>query len=163
MDGSTKSSLTRTNLSQSFSAQRRVGPIERSCLYRHVGSPHPDGEDVWQAGELVPAVDVEGMKAMWAVMQDVKRHHPEGNVAPGAGVFQGVCRPNADIRAVGYRLGMLGLVEHLLEAAYPGGQFSDAALRAAAKVEMTWLPVGVQPKDFPFGLIEFLAQARAEA
>jgi hypothetical protein len=58
---------------------------------------------------------------------------------------------------------MLGTVGHLLEPVYPGGQFSEAALKAAAKVEMSWMPVGVPQKGFPFDVTEFLARARAEA
>jgi hypothetical protein len=58
---------------------------------------------------------------------------------------------------------MLWLLEFLLKPVYPGGNWNDAALKATAKMELTWLPVGVTQNSFPFDVIEFLAQARAEA
>jgi hypothetical protein len=100
---------------------------------------------------------------MWAFMQDLKKRHPKGNEDISTSVYQSVCSPGADIRAVSYRLSILGMVGHLLEPVYSGGEFTEAAVKAAAKVEMTWLPVGVPQKGFPFDVIEFLARARAEA
>jgi len=120
-------------------------------------------ELIGKPGELVPEVDFRDIKAMWAFMQDLKKRHPEGNVGISTSVYQSVCSPGADIRAVSYRLSILGMVGHLLEPVYSGGEFTEAALKAAAKVEMTWLPVGVPQKGFPFDVIEFLARARAEA
>jgi hypothetical protein len=123
------------------------------------------GKLLGEPGELVPEVDFADIKAMWDFMQDTKKRRPEweGRFAIGAGVYQSVCSPGADIRAVSYRLSILGMVGHLLEPVYSGGQFTEAALKAAAKVEMNWLPVGVPQKGFPFDVIEFLARARAEA
>jgi hypothetical protein len=113
-------------------------------------------------GEPVPVVDFADMRAVWAFVQDVQKRHPEG-IAIGMGAYKSVCSPGADIRAVGYRLSMLGLLEHFLQPAYTGGQWSEAALKAAAKMELTWLPVGVPQKGLPFDVMQFLAQAQAEA
>ena len=111
-------------------------------------------------GEPVPAVDFADMKAMKAVMEDVKKEHPKGGVAIGMEVWQSVCSPDADIRAVSYRLRLLGMLEISLQPVYSGGQWSEAALKAAAKMEMTWLPF-----DAPhtIDVMGFLAQAQAEA
>jgi hypothetical protein len=117
-----------------------------------------------EPGEPVPAVDVADIKAMWDFIQDTKKRRPEGEgLFIGLGVYQGICGPGADIGAIGYRLSMLGLIEHLLESAYPGGQWSEAALKSLATMELTWMPVGVSRQGFPFDLVAFLAQARAEA
>jgi hypothetical protein len=112
-------------------------------------------------GEPVPAVDVEDIKAVWALAQDVKKRHPLGGVAIGVNLYESVCTPSADIRAVLHRLGMLGFVEFLLEAAYPGGQWTEAAFRTAAKMELIWPPVDIP--HFPLDVVEFLAQARAKS
>src|SRR5215469_4634660 len=85
-------------------------------------------------GEPVPAVDFADMKAMKAVMEDVKKEHPKGGVAIGMEVWQSVCSPDADIRAVSYRLRLLGMLEISLQPVYSGGQWSEAALKAAAKM-----------------------------
>jgi hypothetical protein len=114
-------------------------------------------------GEPVPAVDFADMKAMLAFMEDVKKRHPEGRVAIGEGIWRNVCSPGADIGAVSYRLDMLWLFEFLLKPAYPGGSWNDAALKAAAKMELTWMQMGTIYNDLPFDVVQFLAQARAEA
>jgi hypothetical protein len=114
-------------------------------------------------GDPVPAVDFADMKAMLALMQDVKKRHPAGRVAIGEGVLRRVCGPGADIRAVSYRLDMLWVLEMLLQPAYSGGQWTDAALKAAATIEMTWVQVGKTYKGLPFDVEAFLSQVHAEA
>jgi hypothetical protein len=114
-------------------------------------------------GEQVPEVDFADMKAMWDFIQDTKKRHPKGRVGIGEGIWRKLCSPGADIHAVSYRLTMLGLFEQFLEPAYPGGHWSESALKAASKMELTWLSVGVQQNGFPFDVLEFLGRARAEA
>jgi len=114
-------------------------------------------------GEPVPAVDFADMKAMLAFMEGVKKRHPEGRVAVGEDLLRSVCTPGADIRAISYRLDMLWLLEMLLKPAYSGGQWSDAALKAAATMELSWMEVGKVYNGVPFDVEVFLAQARAEA
>ena len=116
-----------------------------------------------KAGEPVPEVDFADMKAMWAYIQDLKQRHPEGSVAIGEGIWRRGCSSDADIRAVSYRLGALGLLEMLLQPAYSGGQWSEAALKAASKMELTWMQMGTVYNALPFDVVAFLAQARAEA
>jgi len=113
-------------------------------------------------GEPVPAVDFADMKAMLAFMEDVKKRHPEGRVVIGEGIWRSVCSPGADIRAVSYRLDMLWVLELLLQPAYSGGEWTDAALKAAATIEMTWVQVGKTYKGLPFDVEAFLSQARAK-
>jgi len=128
-----------------------------------------DGKEPWrklfgEPGEPVPAVDFADMKAVWAFKQDVKKRNPKGGeVIIGRAAYQSVCSLGADVRAISYRLGWLELLGHYIEA-YPGGNFSDAALKVAAKMELTWLPgPGVPHKGFPFDVMKFLEEAQAEA
>jgi hypothetical protein len=116
-------------------------------------------------GEPVPAVDFADMKAILAFREDVKKRnpHPERGLIIGAGAYRSVCSPGADIRAIGYRLSMLELLGHYIEP-FPGGLWSDAALKAAARIEMTWLPgPGVTHKGMPFDVMGFLTRVQAEA
>jgi hypothetical protein len=115
----------------------------------------------------VPEVDFRDIKAVRDFMQDMSKGRPqaEGHIGlcASAGLYQSVCSPGADARAIWYRHAMLALIEDLLKAAYPGGQWSEAALKSVASMELTWLPVSEPQKGFPFDVIEFLARARAEA
>ena len=126
-----------------------------------------DGKEPWrklfgEPGEPVPAVDFADMKAMLAFRQDVeKRNLKGGQVIIGMRAYQSVCSPGADVRAISYRLTMLAMLGHYIEA-YPGGNSSDAALKAAAKMELTWLPDGGS-QGFPFDVMKFLEEAQAEA
>ena len=117
---------------------------------------------IGKPGEPVPAVDFADIKAAWAVMQDVKKRDPQGRMAICSTVYERVCSPGADIRAVCYRLSMLGIFERLLKPAY-SGQWTDAALKAASTMELTWMEVGKVYKGLPFDAVAFLLQARAEA
>jgi len=124
-----------------------------------------DAKEMWEKlhgkpGEPVPAVDFTDMKSMWAFVQDVKQRHPQGGVAISMELWQRVCSPGADIRAVSYRLRLLGMLEILLQPVYSGGQWTELALKAAAKMEMTWLPFEAPQTIDVMG---FLAQAQAEA
>lgn len=77
-------------------------------------------------------------------------------------LYQRVCSPGADVRAVWYRLSRLEMLEHFLKVAYAGGQWSDAAFKAAAKMDLRWSQLGVPLNDSPFSVTGFLVQAMEE-
>jgi len=56
----------------------------------------------------------------------------------------------ADVMAVTFRNSMLGMLEMLLEAAYPGGHMSGNALKVAAEMESKWMAFGVPQKGLAF-------------
>jgi len=114
-------------------------------------------------GESVPVVDVADLKAMWNYGQILKAEHPEGGVAVGMSVWKQVLPPGVDIRAVGYRLGMLNMFEMMLRAAWTIGEPSDNAFKVAARMELKWAEVGVVHNGFLFNLEGFLAEVQYEA
>src|SRR5215469_3444519 len=89
----------------------------KAIFEKHFGKP----------GEQVPAVDFADLKAAKTLMEDVRKSHPKGGVAIDMGVYQSVCSPGANVRAVWYRLSRLGLLEMMFQHVYSGGQWSDAA------------------------------------
>jgi len=119
-----------------------------------------------QAGEPVPQVDPADVKAVWTIREDVEKRYPGKQVGIGRGIFEHVCKPDADIAAVVYRVGMLRiLVQHGDENLTPwmnNGEPGDALFRAAAQIPMEWIGVGVDHEGLPFEVEEFLRRARGE-
>jgi hypothetical protein len=118
---------------------------------------------IGKPGEAVPTIDSADLKALWNCYQEVGAQHPEGGVAIAGGVIEHICSPGADARAVSYRFAMLGVLAGMLEAAWPGGQPSDAAFKVAARMELKWLAVGVVQNGLPFDVERFLAEVRGES
>ncbi len=122
-------------------------------LDRFIGKP----------GDPVPVVDPADMKAVWAYQQETTARYPQGGVFTGMEVLQHICSPSADARAVSYRSMMLGLLEMMLETAWPGGRPSEAAFKVASRMDLRWMGVGVPQKGLPFDVERFLTEIHAES
>ncbi|HET8826668.1 MAG TPA: hypothetical protein VFM77_16125 [Terriglobales bacterium] len=113
-----------------------------------------------QPGEPVPEVDPEDLKATWEFQQELQAQHPGEQVGMGASLAQSICKPGADIQAVGYRSSMIWMITRIVpEQIAPflnNGQPTDAVFRAAAKVRLEWMGVGIVRQDPPFDVNEFL-------
>jgi hypothetical protein len=118
---------------------------------------------IGKAGDLVPPVDPADLKQLWTYAQELRAKYPNGGVATGIEIFKHMCSPGADARAVWYRSTMLGLLEMMLETAWPGGRPSEAAFKVASRMELRWMGVGVPQKGLPFDLESFLAEAQGES
>jgi hypothetical protein len=118
---------------------------------------------IGKAGDPVPVVDPADMKKLWTYSQELRAKYPNGGVATGIEVLKHMCSPGADTRAVSYRCMMLGLLEMMLETAWPGGQPSEAAFKVVSRMELRWMAVGVPQKGLPFDLESFLAEVRGES
>ncbi len=114
-------------------------------------------------GESVPVVDAADIKVMWTECQKLKAQYGEGGVAVGASVWKELLPPGVDIRAVGYRLGMLGSFEMKLQAAWSLGEPTENAFKVAARMDLNWPQVGVVHNGFLFNLEGFLAEVQFEA
>jgi hypothetical protein len=123
--------------------------------------PHFRGE----AGEPVPKVDPEDVKAAWEVGREIERRHPPdaGGLtayAVGVGVFKAACKPGANIEAICYRGMMLGtLTRHAQEQLSPWfkeGNPEDVIFRAIAEVPMEWMGVGITRRGLPFDFEDFM-------
>jgi hypothetical protein len=120
----------------------------------------------WQAGESVPQVEPEDVKAVWTLVEDVEKKHPARPTGIGAEFVKANCRPGRDVSAVWYRAAMLrALVDHSgeqLAAWIREGQPGPELFRAAAQTSMKWIGVGVDHEGFPFDVDELLRLARGE-
>jgi hypothetical protein len=117
--------------------------------------------DLWAGGgksadDLVPAVDPADLRNVLSFLRTL-----DSKVAAiGMSVFEHVCSPGADTRAVCYRAAMLTLPTgtSLLWRSVHEGEFEDAVLKVAAKFPMKKLHVGVQHQGLPFDAEEFVRQ-----
>ncbi len=123
------------------------------------------------AGEPVPQVDPEDIKAAWKVGRDIESRHSGGPglhaYAIGVEVFKAACKPGANIPAVCYRGMMLGvLTRHAQEQLAPWvkeGKVDDAVFLAIADVPMEWMGVGMERKGLPFDAEDFIRRVREAA
>jgi len=115
-------------------------------------------------GDSVPVVDSSDLKAAWGIYHDLKESHPEGRVGVSTSVIEHACSPGADIRAVTYRSGMLGLLlivpGELLGPWQQGETLSEIVFKVAARIPMEWLETGAQRQGFPFDVDAFLQELR---
>jgi hypothetical protein len=115
-----------------------------------------------KAGGPVPVeLDVADIKVMWTHCQELKARHP-GGVAVEVGIWRRLCSPGANIRALSYRCGMLGLLEMMVRPAWTGGE-SENACKVAARMDLNWMLVAVVQNRLPFNLDGFLAEPRRGA
>lgn len=98
-------------------------------------------------GEPVPTVSVKDIRAVWKVSRDAAAGHPGGQCAIGIELFERVCSPGADVRAVWWR-GMrfymcdMLLLRNLLSG-WVARPIREIAFVIFAKVPMKWWAVGV--------------------
>ncbi|HUD67441.1 MAG TPA: hypothetical protein VMQ17_22860 [Candidatus Sulfotelmatobacter sp.] len=69
---------------------------------------------IGKPSESVPVVDAADLKTMWAYGQKLKAEH--GGMAVGMSVWKQILAPGVDIRAVGYRIGVLSMLEMMLSS-----------------------------------------------
>jgi hypothetical protein len=124
-----------------------------------------------KAGEPVPEVDPEDLKRVWQVYDVVKKEHPGEQFAIDQLVIQQTCKPGANVRAVSYRAGLLGLIlmpivegrtiaGEKLAPWIKDGQLDDAVFHAAAQVPMEWMGVGIVTQGPPFDVDELVRRVR---
>jgi hypothetical protein len=91
--------------------------------------------------------------------------HPDGNVAIGVEVFKAHCKPGANIMAVTYRAGMIGMLQLVTpEVVNPLAQDKlDAVFQTAATIPMEWMGVGNVRRGFPFDADDFIRRVREAA
>ena len=103
-------------------------------------------------GDSVPVVDSSDLKAAWGVYHDLKESHPEGRVGVSTSVIEHACRPGADIRAVTYRSGMLGLLlivpGELLGPWQQGETLSEIVFKVAARIRWSGWRLALSDRAF---------------
>jgi hypothetical protein len=117
-------------------------------------------------GEPVPTVNVADLKAAWEIGERIEAQHAGGTVAIASTVIENACSPGADIRSIGYRCGMLRILEmwrgDVLAMWKRSGQFHDAVFRVVATIPMTWIGEGLS-QSLPFDVDAFFEELRKEA
>jgi hypothetical protein len=109
-----------------------------------------------KAGEPVPQVDPSDMKALWKLGEETKKMRPDGGVAIGVNLMEAYCKPGANIGAITYRAGMIGMLQHIApEVMDPLIKDKlDAVLATASEIPMEWIGTTVHhgwtfdPEDF---------------
>lgn len=120
-----------------------------------------------RAGEPVPTVDPEDVKAVWELFSDSEKKHPGRPGAVGIEIFKHACSLGADIPAITYRAQMLWVLQHASpEALAPwtkDEQIDDAVFRAIAETSMEWMGLGAPRQGFPFDPNDFLRRVSEAA
>ncbi len=103
----------------------------------------------------VPAVDPEKVKAAWEWQMQMERDHP-GKLCAVAGA--GYSKPDASVRAIGYRATILWIVYHATPEAFAPwtkrDQLDEAVFHAIAEVPMEWID---GPREgLPFDFEDFM-------
>jgi hypothetical protein len=116
-------------------------------------------------GTPVPQVDLDDIKASLQLTREVEKRHPEGRCQVGASLAASVCKPGADIQAIGFRLSQLGVIELLakfgsiapdtVNSLKRDGEFTDQVLGVIATMPLTWMEPGVT-QGLPFDWEQFL-------
>jgi hypothetical protein len=117
-----------------------------------------------RAGEPVPVVDPEDVKVVWEIGQESVKDHPQGNVAIGMEIFRRACKPAANVPAVTYRTGQIGILK-LIQPDVIDPLLHDkleAVFRAAAEIPMEWIGAGGR-RGLPFDPDDFVRRVREAA
>ena len=93
--------------------------------------------------------------------KNVGKRRPSQRVGVDIDVWKHVLPAGADILSVSYRCSMLGLLEMRMRSMWTGGELSEATFKVAAKMDLTWMAVGVAHKGMEMD--ELLAQVHQEA
>jgi hypothetical protein len=89
---------------------------------------------------------------------DIRKRHPKGGVAIGVEVYKAHCKPGADIPAIAYRAGMIGMLQHVAPALMDPliEKKLDAVFLIAAQIPMKWIGVGIVHKGWAFDADDFV-------
>lgn len=101
---------------------------------------------------------------MWELGERIEAQYGAGVAVAGSAATD-ACSPGADIRAIGYRCGMLRIL-----TMWPGdvlatwrrrGQFHDAVFTVLATLPMIWVEIG-ELNSLPFDIDAFLEELRKQ-
>lgn len=112
----------------------------------------------------MPTVSVADLKAAWKLGERVETQYGVGVAIAGTAATD-ACSPGADIRAIGYRCGILRILtmwpEDILAPWRQDRQFHDAVFIVLATLPMTWVEKG-SLNDPPFDMGALLEELRKQ-
>jgi hypothetical protein len=100
----------------------------------------------------VPPVDPADLRRVWELQEGFQAIHTGEQIVVDR---RGACDPGTDLQAVGFRLGVLGLMRKI-HAWPPNTRLPDALFKALAIIPMTGMAPGVPQQNLPFDLDELL-------
>ena len=111
-----------------------------------------------EAGESVPEVDPDDLKAIWQIGEELQANHSSVK-AVGVEVMKQACKPGANIEATWYRSSMIWMLTHVAQQQLTpwlrDGKIADPVFRAMASIPMEWVGSEVK-QSLPFDVEEFL-------
>jgi hypothetical protein len=116
-----------------------------------------------EAGESVPEVDPDDLKAIWQIGEELQANHSGGKVAVGFEVMKRACKPGANIEATWYRSSVIWMLTHVAQQQLApwlrDEKVADPVFRVMASIPMEW--VGSEVKQSPpFNVEEFLRRLK---
>lgn len=111
-----------------------------------------------EAGESVPEVDPDDLKAIWQIGEELQANHSAAK-AVGVEVMKQACKPGANIEATWYRSSVIWVLTQVAQQQLApwlrDGKVVDPVFRVMASIPMEW--VGSEVKQgLPFNVEEFL-------
>ena len=108
-----------------------------------------------RVGEPVSQMVPADMKALWVLLENSRKAHPEGGLI-GRSLKRALCKPGANMTAVRYRANRIEMLRRILpDSMEPLIQDKlDAVLKAASEFPMKWIGATVHhgwtfdPDDF---------------
>jgi hypothetical protein len=152
---------------------RNVDKVLEHTLDRKIEEPPRFGGE---PGTPVPVVDLDDIKAVAHLFDELQRQHPGRQFGVGVEAMAQICNPGADVQAVYYRVAQLGLLKFISEQKVDipevqahiaefqskiaplmlDGKFTDAAFRAIARIPLVWMAPGVVSEGLPYDVEELL-------
>jgi hypothetical protein len=126
--------------------------------------------DFWGPGSgsehgPVATVNPADLRGAWTIYRDAQVRDSNRQAFVAMNVFERVCGPGADTRAVVYRAWMLLLLDKhtMLSPWLHNDELDDVVFRVAAKFPFKKMQAGVVYHGFPLDVQEFLKQIEEEA
>jgi hypothetical protein len=114
-----------------------------------------------EAGESVPEVDPDDLKAIWQIGEELQATHSGEKVAVGVEVMKQVCKPGANIEATWYRSSVIWMLTHVAQQQLApwlrDGRVADPVFHIMASIPMEWVGSEVR-QGLPFNVEEFLSR-----
>ena len=111
-----------------------------------------------EAGESVPEVDPDDLKAIWQIGEELQANHSSVK-AVGVEVMKQACKPGANIEATWYRSSIIWMLTHVAQQQLTpwlrDGKVAGPVFRAMASIPMEWFGSEVR-QSLPFDVEEFL-------
>ena len=95
-------------------------------------------------GTPVPEVDSADIRAIYEYGREMRKEHPEGSsVFTSMEIFESICKPGSNVKAVFYRTMKLGTLSHIVSSFFPAAlplleENPEAAYAVTATMPLLW-------------------------